>query len=171
MYNVTLIGIDNPDSGQRAMNLRRGTAGEFHHFIVMGHSKEALDIRDKATAFMAQEGILQFSNSLFYNIGANGNSFFSEEKGKKDDDSGFVERAFLQNQPQIKFDANPILPLAQNILEPSFIPLTHSPAANADLNIPQQEFWDESADYIDAIRPGTPKGRSWLARWTSFPKN
>ena len=34
---------------------------------------------------------------------------------------------------------------------------------------PQGEFWDESALYIGAIRPGA--ARDWTDGWTDFPLN
>ena len=170
MYNVTLVGSDNPDSGQRAMNLRRGTAGEFHNFIVMGHSRELVDIRDDATALLARQGDLRFSHSLIYNIGVNGNDYFPNELGNKDDDGGFDEATLFGSQYHVRFGVDPLLPLAQQVEAPVFIPAADSPAARLSSSLPQAEFWDENANYTGALRPGIQTEDSWLYGWTAFPK-
>jgi hypothetical protein len=171
MYNVTMIGSDNPDSGQRAMNLRRGTSGEFHNFIITGHSKELLDIRDLETATLARQGELKFSHTIAYGIGDNGNNYFSSETGSKDDDGGFKEAIFFSAQENINFGADPLLPLAQKIDSPNFVPSAGSPAEQLFTSPPQEEFWDENVNYAGAVRPGINPESSWLYGWTAYPIN
>ncbi len=170
MYNVTMIGSSNPDSAQRAINLRRGTAGEFHNFIVMGHSKEFLDIRDDVTANLASAGQIQFSNSILFDIGKNGKAWFALEDGKGNDDSGFSEKAFIASQYRIELGVDPLLPSAQKQSSPNFSPDINSPANVIFSSIPQEEFWSEGALYAGAIRPGAQAG-SWLSGWTDYSQN
>lgn len=170
MYNITLIGSRNPDSGQRAMNLRRGTAGEFYNFIVFGHSKEFLDIRDEVTANLARRGDITFSHGLVYGIGLDGRRYFASELDEKsNDDNGLIEANYIASQNQVILGENPKMPRAQDLIAPDYTPAIDSLAAMAFSAQPQEEFWDESANYMGALRPG--EQNSWLSGWTQFDTN
>jgi len=167
MYNVTMIGAKNPKKPQRAMNLRRGTAGSFHNFIIMGHTNEFLDIRDRATANLARNGQIQFSHSFVYGVGHDGNVFSDE----KDDDNGFVEEAFIRAQESMLFGINPLLFSPQGKGLPNAVPRANSPVKNGLLvSFPEDSFWDGTVDYAGAIEPGT-KSNTWLSGWTAYPEN
>jgi len=170
-YNVTMIGANNSQISQRAMNIRRGSGGIFSNFIITGFSNESIDLRGNYVANLIENGDLSYNNILFYSIGKNGKQYFSNESGKKDDDNGFIEADYLTH-PSLnnKFGFDPRLPVSIfNPVEPDFTPYSHSPARESKANIPQGEFWDEGANYLGAIRPGI--ATNWLQRWTSFPVN
>lgn len=167
MYNVTMIGAKNPIKPQRAINLRRGTAGRFHNFIIMGHTNEFLDIRDQATANLARNGQIEFSHSFVYGVGRNGKVFSDE----KDDDNGFVEEAFVRAQESILFGVNPLLFSPQDQISLNAMPRANSPVKNGvQVSFPEDSFWDSSVDYAGAIEPGT-KSDTWLSGWTVYPEN
>ncbi len=170
-YNVTLVGGLNAQKAQRAMTLRRGTAGSFHNVVITGFDKEAIDVRDPRTAALATSGELTLDHSLFYEIGADGHSYFSPEPpGDADDDKGFDENAFFRRSELAnRFDQPPLLSEAAfNVSKPDFTPLPMSPATEGAALPPEDEFWDQGATYVGAIKPGA--SRSWIVGWTDFPK-
>lgn len=173
-YNVTLVGGLNTEKAQRAMTLRRGTAGTFHNFIITGFSKEAIDVRDARTAQLAQAGELTLDHSLFYEIGADGRTWFGDEPAgdrDKDDDGGFDEQAFFTRpEEHNRFAEAPLLSEdAFHEAKPNFTPLPLSPAGQGAAVPPEDEFWDQGATYLGAVKPG--ESRPWLAGWTGFPKS
>ncbi len=167
MYNVTMLGASAPQKVQRAMNLRRGTAGSFHNFIVTGHTNEFLDIRDEATVDLANSGDIRFSNSFIFNIGLDGKSPFSDEK---DDDGGFSERDFMRAQKAVSLDVNPLLVSTQNQLSFNIIPRDNSPANGLLTSFPRDNFWDVTANYAGAVKPSA-RNENWLSGWTQYPEN
>ena len=52
---------------------------------------------------------------------------------------------------------------------PNFVPGKASPAAAHSAVIPQQEFFDQAANYMGAFRPGVQT--TWLDDWTDFSLN
>lgn len=171
IYNATLIGSRNPERAQRAIVLRLGTAGTFRNFIVDGFPLESIDIRDKVTAALADVGELSFSHMMLHHIGKDGRGFFSPEGGDKDDDNGFDEAGYFAGSArQVLIGEDPRLPAAvRDPLAPTFVPAGGSPAAAASAAIPQDEFWDQAANFLGAIRPGSTV--TWLDGWTAFPAN
>lgn len=170
MYNLTLIGGNNPNHAHRAMLLRRGTGGHFHNVIIDGFSREALDIRDAETVNGISEGRLEFSNILLNHCGPGGNDYFSDESGEKDDDSGFDEQQYFTSLDSLIFDRDPLLPSASTSLSfPNFIPSMRSVTAAQGKPLPEGEFWDEAANYLGAFRPGATQ--QWTAGWTDYPAN
>lgn len=170
-FNVTLIGGLNAKKAQRAMTLRRGTAGQFRNFVITGFNKEAIDVRDARTAALATSGELQLANSLFYEIGVDGRSYFSAEPpGETDDDQGFDELAFFKRaELHNRFGQAPLLSEdAFHEAKPNFTPLPMSPASEGAAVPPEDEFWDQGASYLGAIPPGS--SRPWLVGWTAYPK-
>lgn len=165
-YNVSLIGANSKQIAQRAILLREGSAGQYFNLLVSGFSKEAVDFRGDGVSQLTANGLLNFGNSLFYDIADN--VFFPDEE---DDDAGFDEEGFF-NSPdkQIRFGLDPRFPAdVYNVFEPNFSPFINSPALEYTAALPQGEFWDEGANYIGAIRPGV--ATSWIDGWTKFPAN
>lgn len=88
LYNVTLIGSDDATNapGQRGMDLRENTEGELANFVVMGFTREGVEIRDEnssspaslatdpvqMTSRNALDGDLDIRTSLFFQIGSTG---------------------------------------------------------------------------------------------------
>ncbi len=170
-YNVTMVGANNSQVSQRAMHLRRGSGGVFGNFIVVGFSREAVDLDGLAVASLVDSGQLDFREMLFYQIGKNGVTYFVPEAGSDNDDSGFDEASYFSDPLlQNRFGLDPRLPPSVfNPVEPDFTPFNHSPARVSSLTIPQDEFWDEGANYMGAIRPGSVT--TWLDGWTAYPAN
>lgn len=169
-FNVTMIGAGaGADGGQRAMTIRRGSGGTFRNFIISGFPGESIDIRDAATAALLGTGELSFGNMIVHNIGPDQKTFFSVEDGDKDDDGGLDEQAWFSDPARaIRFGTDPLLKGSfTSAGAPDFVPAVASPAAIDAAPLPQAEFWDESANYLGAIRPGV--SRSWVDGWTSFP--
>lgn len=168
MYNVTLVSPRSHEKHQRAMTLRRGTAGEFHNLIIEGFSGETLDVRDGSTVTQAMTGSLVIDHAIIHRIGQRGLSWFESEHRSSDDDSGFDEATWVSAGGNVLFGTDPLLPReASRMSNPSFVPATSSPARSGAAQPPQGEFWDEAADYLGAFRPGTT--RPWTVGWTDFP--
>ena len=169
IYNATLVGSNDPDADQRGMNLRRGTASTLRNVIVMGFTKEAIDIRDAATVANAENGDLSINNFLFYQIGEDGESYFSDEPvdgSDDDDDGGFVESDFFTDELfENHFGVDPELADPYNLTAPDFVPAAGSPVGMGFATSPGGFF--ETADYIGAFEPGASS--TWMDGWTAFP--
>ena len=170
-YNVTLISPRSRERFHRAMTIRHGSGGHFHNFIVQGFSGETIDIGGADSARLTDTGELSFGNMLINDIGARGLSWFDDEQMDRDDDKGFDERAFFMSSGnQISFGVNPGLPrAATSQRNPEFSPAVSSPARNGAARPPRGEFWDEAADYLGAIRPGSMS--TWTDGWTAYPES
>ena len=167
-FNVTLISSGNPDKYQRAMPLRAGTGGHFNNLLIQGFSGELIDVRDEATVRRIAERRLTFSGLLAEKIGSNGNSYFSDESSK-DDDNGFPEARFFETMDDIWLGGNAgLTSRASHTTAPDYIPLLNNGNRAPQIQLPQGEFWDEAATYLGAIRPGVK--RSWVDGWTAFPE-
>jgi hypothetical protein len=58
---------------------------------------------------------------------------------------------------------------AHSLTEPDFVPAWNESLMRVSAPIPQGEFWDEAANFVGAIRPGSRT--TWLDGWTAFPSN
>ncbi|NRA40732.1 MAG: hypothetical protein HRU21_00350 [Pseudomonadales bacterium] len=168
-YNVTLIGGNSTQTSQRGMTLRRGSGGEFGNILMVGFSRESIDLRGEAIERLTRLETLNFSDLILDQI--NDGQYFAAEQAEADDDNGFIEADYFSDaRLNFKFGIDPRLPAAiYNAYNPEFTPLGHSPARDSLARIPQGEFWDEGANYIGAIRPGT--AITWLDGWTQFPSS
>ena len=170
MYNVSLISPRSHSRHQRAMTLREGTGGHFNNMVISGFSGETLDIRDASTVANLNDGTLTFAAVLVHNIGALGRTWFEDESGQGDDDAGLDEHRYFQALPGVRFGEDPLLPRnAVDLVRPDYTPASASPLKDGAVAPPQGEFWDETALYLGAVRPGA--ARVWTDGWTDFPLN
>lgn len=166
-YNVTLQSMNSPKAVQRGMTLRRGTGGHFNNVIIDGFSGEAIDIKDVDTVARIDSRQLTFAGLMISNIGRDGSGYFASERGDKhDDDGGFDEASYFADTARLgaapQFRLSAIEPT-----DPEFRLQADSPARQGAAAVPEDEFWDESADYVGAVRPGA--NTTWMAGWTAFP--
>ena len=171
MYNVTLISPRSHEKYHRAMTLKMGTGGHFNKMIIDGFSGETIDIKGTETVSRIENGELTFRSMMAHKIGSRGLTFFDAESMNSDDDGGFDERRYFQSRAVgAQFGTDPLLTRdASSISHPDFAPTSRSPARNGATAIPQGEFWDEAADYLGAMRPGS--AQTWADNWTAFPLN
>ncbi len=168
IYNITLVGANNPRQAHRGMTLRRGTGGVIRNLIMTGFPVEAIDFQGAHTAARFQSGALDIGHAVLAAIGPDGRSFFQAEAGDADDDNAFDEmHHFVTRVPSVRFDEAPLLANPYDPLAPDFTPAVQSPAATGAAVVPKGEFWDEAANYLGAIRPGSTT--DWLQGWTAFP--
>lgn len=172
IYNATMLGSNDPDASQRAMNLRRGTAGTLRNFIIQGFPKESIDIRDDATVGNIENGDLSIDNTLIYEIGEGGDSYFSDEPtdgSDDDDDGGFVEEDWLNDDAGddlliVGFGVDPLIadPYSRT---PDPVPAANSPAGDGEWYTGSPGGWFDEANYVGAFEPG---GTNWMDGWTNF---
>lgn len=168
-FNVTLVASPQAGKAQRAMTIRRGSGGVFHNFLISGFSAESIDIIGEESAMLALNDVLSFRGVAMADIGPGGVLYFDAEKADKDDDAGFNEILYFthparDNRLGAKLGLGAA---ALDITAPDFVPDPKVQALPNPQPIPQGEFWDESAVYLGAIRPGVTRG--WLEGWTAFP--
>jgi hypothetical protein len=168
LANVTMVG----HADTRGMKLREGTWGMMWNFIIMNFGTSAIDVIDEETAAGAEQESpeLFVRNSLFFDIGSDGMSYFPAEPSDgsdEDDDGGFDESTFfMQSKFNNMFGDDPMLGDPANTTNPDFAPASGSPAAGAGVT-PDDDFF-EDVDYAGAVEPGaTP----WTEGWTNYPAN
>ncbi len=167
-YNVTLLSLNSDDKYQRAMTLRRGTGGHFHNMIISGFSGEAIDIKGRVSASRLSTGMMSFGGLLLYNNGRDGRSHFIEELGKQDDDGGFDEAAYFASLARRDISPEFSVPV-DPVRLPDFRVGSKSPAGQGAVAVPEGEFWDQGANYLGAVRPGSAS--TWMNGWTAFAPN
>jgi hypothetical protein len=167
IFNATLIGADT--GAQRAMTLRSGTGGLFGNILARGFAVEFADIQGTATPAAIRDGRLRFETVLMDQIGGRNAAPFIAESGDQDNDGGFDEANFFLRQIET-LTTDPALRLpvrSQNATNPDFVPSGRAEISAARL--PAGEFWEESATFPGAIRPG--ESTPWYAGWTEFPRD
>jgi hypothetical protein len=129
--------------------------------IFTGWGSRAVDVRDTASAAltMGTSPDLQVSNSLFHNNGAMGTTHFVGDMTLNDD------MVFRDAARMNRFDLNPMLPAANNLTAPNITPPMSSPAATGAAT-PSDTFFDATATYVGAVRPGATA--TWMDGWTNF---
>ncbi len=170
LSNLTIVGGANPELAQRGMTLRRGTAADLRNILIAGFSVGAIDIRDPATAEQIATGALR-ADALVFTEAVNGR-VFERETGEEDDDGAFDEEAFFLQGDRIQSVYMPERLFSygvHSLTEPDFTPGYNESLLAVNAPIPQGEFWDEAANFVGAIRPGSRT--TWLEGWTAFPKD
>lgn len=171
IYNVTLIGDRQSTHPVRAMLLKEGTRGEIKNVIALGFATTGIDVvtKEAADSLRATPPTLSVTNSLFFSIGAGGNSYFPVGMGDDMNDDNFDEGAFFRDaSQQNRFDIDPRLPDPFNFTAPGWVPPADSPAATGAATPPSDGWFDATATYLGAFKPAAP---DWTAGWTSFAAN
>ena len=171
VYNITLIGSNDPAASQRGATYKEGTGGMVRNALFIGHPVESIDIKDPATVTQLQDGGLVIADSLFWQAGEGGEHFFpslDDELGEEDDDEGFDELSFFTDAAlNNRFDLDPEMPNAYDLREPGWIP--EADLRGLGVNPPSDgTFFDEAADYFGAFAPGA---LPWTENWTAYPEN
>ena len=136
-------------------------ASTLFNAIFTGWGSRAVDVRDTASAAltMGTNPDLQVSNSLFHNNGAMGTTHFVADM-TLDDNAVFRDAARMN-----RFDLDPMLPASGNLTAPNITPPMSSPAATGAAT-PSDSFFDATATYVGAVRPGATA--TWMDGWTNF---
>ncbi len=174
--NISVIGAEGAEPyTQPAIVLRRGTAGAIHNAIVMEYKQGAADVVDNSTVAQARAmpvGLF-IRNSIFFNNGMNGMTHFTDlsaaaaEGMPPLDEDMFFRDAQWAN----RFDVNPMIMGATNPTMPNFAPAAGSAAAMGAGTPPAGGFFDQTATFVGAVRPGAAGPENWTTGWTSYPAN
>lgn len=157
LSNVTIIGPNDEATGDRAMVLRRGTGARFINTLVMGFPSDPIDVRDTATVAALTRGELRFDGLWLYG-GPNGLRF--DDESATDDDGGFDETSYFERVAGARYDE----PLVDMLRSAQGVPIPQaSPLMQSTAQIPEDEFFDRSARYIGAFRPGHRD--TWMDGW------
>lgn len=170
IYNITIIG---PNNGTKSigMTLKEGVAGTISNGIFMGHPTIAIDIQGDATVAQVTSDNMRVQNSLFFDFGADGMTYFpvEEPNSANDDDNGFDEGMHFRNATYGNvFGQDPRLANPFDLQGVDFRPTDGQRVSGIGTTPPTtaDSFFDESATYLGAFAPGIP---SWTNGWTSFP--
>lgn len=162
VYNATFIGSgNNPE--QRGAHFRRGTGVIMQNAIFMNFQRVGITVEHDETAQEFLDGNSLLRYSLFFNNGPDGNTHFNAARIE----NGFDPVAAFTAAEGNVIGQDPMLP-SVNFSSPNLVPPATSPAAAGSPNIPSDAFFDGTANYIGAFRPG---GENWMAGWTAFPEN
>lgn len=163
LANVSILGPGEGNGAQRGMVLRRGTGLDLRNTLITDMPGDAIDIRDSATVEQIERGALRFDGVLVAR--SDRGSAFSEELGEGDDDGGFDEDAFFTEENGV----HRVGPLMLSIADAAtsglaLVPPSDTAFEDWAVSLPKGEFWDESATFIGAVRPGSRA--TWLEGWT-----
>lgn len=156
MRNVTLIGSGNRMSGQRAIVLGSGAQLDFSHGLIVGFPFDPIDIVGETTASKLLVDVSQFQNTLLRSGNGRFRTLFAGEIGDADDDGGFSEADyFTEARLGFPIDANPLM--RETVPLRSYTGLLIDPLSILSarpLPADSGSFWDRSANYVGAFRPG-----------------
>lgn len=169
IYNYTLIGADDVVLNQRAVTFKAGGVGLLSHGIIMGQGQEAVDVVGQESGRLAAEGEIEVLNTLFFNIGEDGTSYFPTDETvgtQGDDDIGFIEDVyFSRSEAQNTFGQDPALENPYDLLNPGLRPTNLDVVTGTEIPTPPAPFL-ATANYLGAFTPGVDP---WTEDWTSFP--
>lgn len=158
MMNFTVVGDPGQGPGStRGILFRRGTAGQFRNFIVMGFKNVGLEIRDQATFDQINSGAMSLAGFIFFGngVGLQTPSNFSGDTAAAVNQMG---TAIMQ--------ANPLLTDPFNQELPDFRPQAGSPAldpANVQPPFTNDTFF-VATDFIGAFDAND----DWTLGWTNW---
>ncbi len=160
LSNLTLIGDEGTPSP--GVVLRRGTFASIQNAIVMGFAGGGIDVRDADSVNGTVTGDLSFSNSIFFQNGADGSGHGTVP--------AMASASVMDEGPWLAARANrlsvdPGLADAYLADAPNFVPPADSPAASGALAAPDDGFF-EAVDFIGAVHPAGP---DWTQGWTAYP--
>ncbi|MCA9493561.1 MAG: hypothetical protein KC621_26700 [Myxococcales bacterium] len=178
LYNLTLLGSGDPTAAQSAMDLKEGTGGALRNLLVGWQPIRGVDVEHPPTVDMITSSQLKITNSVFFDIGPTGDVWTDPDT--TDDDGGFDEQAWLDFPAYANRLGDEVLVAPTEVptaaapgwlLDPpaQWIPDAGSAAASGAATPPADEFFDVSATYVGAIRPGTTQAAAWWAGWTAYP--
>ena len=156
--NVTFIGDPDPtfSGSTQGIELRRGTAGQFRNFIVMGFKNNGLRITDQATYDQYTSNALDLQGFIFFN-NKNGDNLAGTTLAALEGEGLAAQKILNQVDPQL---ANPFSKTA-----PDFRPSAASPALNAANVAPKfADSFFVTANYVGAF----DSTNDWMAGWTNF---
>lgn len=168
--NATLVSV-GPGRHHIGIHLENGTDATIRNTIVWGAYDAAFDLVDaeEVNRVTAEPPGVEMSHAIFFGMGDDAAAYFTREQGPPDypgdgdfDDAGWVADPSRSN----RFGADPLLPLADSIFAPGWVPPIGSPAMSGAATPPADDFFDASARYVGAFEPGGP---DWTAGWTSYP--
>ena len=160
--NVTMLGSGDPEGAQRGMTLRRGTGLDLRNALITGFPGEAIDIRDVATVEQINRAALRMDGVV---LAQNPNNrLFADESGEADDDGGFDEAAYFTGTGGVHTGVRVELEPGSESGGFPLVPVSDSVLAGQAVDVPKGEFWDESARFVGAVRPGNRT--TWLDGWT-----
>ena len=163
LANVTILGPGDTGGAQRGMVLRRGTGLDLRNAFVGGMPGDAIDVRDEATVEQIERGALRFDGVLVARTGKW--APFTREQGEGDDDAGFDEDGFFNEDNGVhRLGGVTLSPASAESSGMAVVPAAGTAFEQRAVALPKGEFWDESATYVGAIRPGSRT--TWLDGWT-----
>lgn len=172
-YNMVLVGSRSNPKRNSAMVARSGSGLRFQNSIVMDFPGIVVDPRGASTGKLLGTDDFVLSNNIFWNIGADGNTFFLKTEEEKESEADDVDEASVFLAPeQSNRIVDPLLERPNAVVNPDWAPLPGSPVSLGKTAPIQSkvdtDFWDKSANYIGAMRQG---GVKWWEGWTAFPEN
>lgn len=169
IYNYTLIGANEFVKDQRAVTFKAGGVGLLSHGIIMGHGVEGVDVVGDESGRLAAEGEISVRNTLFFDIGDGGTSYFPSDEAsgsEGDDDLGFDEdAAYRMSEASNVFGQDPKLEKPYDLFGPELRPTDLSVVTGTQIPAPPAPFLS-TANYLGAFTPGVDP---WTEDWTSFP--
>ncbi len=167
VYNFTIIG-GGPSAGSRQVGMffRHGGLGTFSHGIITGFKSSGLYIDGQHAADHALDGKINIQNTIFHNLGPDGETYFDAEPFTEWGENRILEdyTHFEQEDANNLFGVDPGLKDPHSLTNPGWVPsgqnITGVPAP--------PEGFDPIAVYRGAFAPNQIP---WTEGWTAYPLN
>ncbi|QDG53563.1 hypothetical protein FIV42_23305 [Persicimonas caeni] len=165
IYNYTIIGTEEQTDLQRGLIVKSGGLGYLSHGIVMSPSTGGIHIEGTESGQHGVADKIIVENTLFYNIGADGTSYFSMDELAQQ--TTFDPQAhFTSPEYNNVFGSDPGFETPYNLGDPDWVP---SPEHTTGRDIgPPPDGFDLTAVYRGAF---SPSAAPWTEGWTAYPKN
>ncbi|RAL22888.1 hypothetical protein DL240_08320 [Lujinxingia litoralis] len=165
IFNYTVLGFDRRGDRQRGIYFKLGGQGLLSHGIVIGQDASGLHIEGPHAIDHAQQGRLLVENTLFFNQGEDGESYFEADQAGENPSLGDYSM-FQDPSTHNRFGLDPGFSSPYNLSNPSWVPLSEH-TTDRDLERPPEGF-DPTAVYLGAF---SPSASPWTEGWTSYPLN
>jgi hypothetical protein len=167
IYNYTLIGSEEQTDLQRGLIAKSGGLGTLSHGIIMGASTGGIHVEGPESAQHGIDENIVVRNTLFYDIGVDGTSYFSLDEDAQQstfDPQAYFTRAEFNNI----FGSDPGFDDPYDLANPGWIPSAEHTTGGAIEQPPKASGFDPTGVYRGAF---SPSASAWTDGWTAYPKN
>lgn len=161
IYNFTIIGSQQRISRQVGLYVKFGGRAVFSHGIITNSGGAGVYIEGPEAKAHAENGGIIVENTIFHEIGPEGNEYFRLVDGEDGFDGYEI---YSHDEANNLFGVDPGLADPFNLDNPGWVP---SPEFTTNVSPPPAGF-DPTAVYRGAF---SPSATPWTEGWTAYPRH